>query len=184
MARSAKNVSGKNRNCGVESNKMAIVNKYIDPVEVKQTLDDLHAVATEQNNPIFENIHEPNIRKRFEIISGITPELIDASILALLRAREVRNNKMITRPTLTRDGILSCFLCNQTPVVVPTLLIPNQDPDPRTDDEDLSFLTFICAEHADNRAATQKEIDNRHMLWYLQREYKAMKKEDSYFANL
>jgi hypothetical protein len=182
MARFAKNVGGRNRNCGGVRNNMAAANKYINPTEVKQALDDLHQIATEQKFSIFENIHESNIRKRFEVISGITPELIDASILALLRAREVRNNKMITMPTLTRDGILSCFLCNQTPVVVPTLLIPNQDPDPHTDHEDLSFLTFICAEHADNRAATQKEIDNRHMLWYLQREYKAMKKEDSYFA--
>lgn len=165
-------------------NNMAVTNKYIDPTEVKHLLDDLHAVATEQNNPIFEKIHEPNIRKRFEVISGITPELIDATILALLHAREVRNNKMITMPTLTHDGILSCFLCNQTPVVVPTLVIPNRDPDPDTDEEDLSFLTFICAKHAENPEDTQKEIDGRHMLWYLQREYKAMKKEDSYFANL
>jgi hypothetical protein len=96
-----------------------------------------------------------------------------STILALFQACYRRNNLVVTLPQVNDDGIVSCVLCNKFPVVKPIAIVPNADPEPGEDD--VSFITFICASHADNLKDTQHEIDNRNIIWRLAQERKAIK---------
>lgn len=146
--------------------------QYIDPEQVRKMLEDLRKVAVEKGDTAMLEQKESSIRKKFKTLKGVSEEMTIATILALFQAGYMRNNLVVTLPQVNDDGIVSCVLCNKFPVVKPIAIVPNADPEPGEDD--LSFICFVCATHADNLEATQKEIDDKHIIWRLAQERKAM----------
>jgi hypothetical protein len=77
----------------------------------------------------------------------------------------MRNNIIVTMPMANESGVAACVICGKTPVVLPAILVPDRDPD--DGEEDLSFISYMCADHADNPEKTLKEIEDQHILWHL-----------------
>lgn len=86
----------------------------------------------------------------------------------------MRNNIVTTLPLVNSDGIVCCVLCGKQPVVLPMIIVPDRDPIVEAGEEDVSFITYICSDHADNLAQTQKEIEDKGLLWRMSQERKAM----------
>lgn len=149
------------------------MSKYINLEEVKEMLEDLRKVAATKGDIAMLDQKESSIRKKFKMLKGVTEEMAIATVLAVFQAGYTRNNIVVTLPCANIDGVVSCVLCQKVPVVKPIAMIPNADPE--AGEDDLSFVSFICASHANNLEETQKEIDDNHIIWRLVQERKAIK---------
>jgi hypothetical protein len=93
--------------------------------------------------------------------------------MALLKAGAMRKNKVVTFPVCNYEGAVCCTLCQDTPVVIPMILVPDDTLPAEGKDDDVSFITYICSKHVDNLDEIHKEITRIKVLF--PRNYQIMK---------
>jgi hypothetical protein len=143
----------------------------------------LNKLRSEKDSEQWEQLtNEKTIRRMLPKTKGMTEELVDAAIFAVVRVRKVNKNRVALGPILGKDGSIHCVICNKSPVVC-AVIIPADTRENTTsqeqEDKDLSFVSFTCDWHAINPKVAESEIRRRNVwsrLLEIQRRYE--KEED------
>jgi hypothetical protein len=103
-------------------------------------------------------LNENSVRRKLKRFHGRTDDLVNSTIISILRARQKRNNIIAT-------GQICCVLCEQTPVRHGIAIIP--DTDPEQGEDYVTLITYLCEYHTFNEELTINEIREKHVLPYL-----------------
>lgn len=143
----------------------------------------LNKLRSEEDSERWEQLtNEKTIRRMLLKTKGMTEELVDAAIFAVVRVRNVNKNRVALGPILGKDGSIHRVICNNSPVVC-AVIIPADTRENMTgleqEDKDLSFVSFTCDWHTINPKVTESEIQHQNLwlrLLEIQRRYE--KEED------
>jgi hypothetical protein len=107
-------------------------------------------------------LNENSVRRKLKRFHGQTDDLVNSTIISILRARQKRNNIIATIPTVNKQGQICCVLCEQTPVRHGIAIIP--DTDPEQGEDYVTIITYLCEYHTFNEELTINELREKHVL--------------------